>query len=46
MDKFGYQVAVCMSGCKANHGLLLWFPLSLHDEWLGLKLDDGSEVKL
>ena len=39
-------MTVCMPGFKPNHGLYLWFPLSLHDGGPGLRLYDGSDVKL
>ena len=31
---------------KPDHGLQLWFPLLLHDGGSGLRLYDGSDVKL
>ena len=37
---------VCMPGCKPNHGLYLWFPLTLHDGGSGFRLNDGSDEKL
>ena len=49
--KVGYNLddchaTVCMPGDKPNHGLKIWFPLSLHDGGSGLRLYDGSDVKL
>ena len=31
---------------KPNHGLKLWFPLSLHDGGSGLRLIDAPDLKL
>ena len=39
------HATVCMSGCKPNHGLYLWFPLLLYDGGSGLRLNDGADVK-
>ena len=33
-----------MPDFKPNHGLQLWFPLSLHDGGSGPRLYDGSDV--
>ena len=40
------HATVCMPSFKPNHGLLLMFPLLLHDGGSGLRLYDGSDVKL
>ena len=37
---------VCMSGCKLNHSLKLWFPLNLHDGESCLKLNGAGLGRL